>query len=139
MGLSSVIGFSLCAAALSVLLRQYRPEHSLLLSIGCGVGILIWLLGELAPLALKALRVELAPLAEQIRRLSSMAFSGEAPDILLRSLGICLITQIACDTCRDAGEGAIASRLETAGKAAMLLLAAPMFTQLLEQALALIG
>ena len=127
MGLSSVIGFSLCAAALSVLLRLYRPEHSLLLSIGCGVGILIWLLEELAPLA------------EQIRRLSSMAFSGEAPEILLRSLGICLITQIACDTCRDAGEGAIASRLETAGKAAMLLLAAPMFTQLLEQALALIG
>lgn len=127
MGLSSVIGFCFCAAALSVLLRQYRPEHSLLLSIGCGVGILIWLLEELAPLA------------EQIRRLSSMAFSGEASEILLRSLGICLITQIACDTCRDAGEGAIASRLETAGKAAMLLLAAPMFTQLLEQALALIG
>lgn len=127
MELPSVIGFSLCAATLSVLLRQYRPEHSLLLSIGCGVGILIWLLEELAPLA------------EQIRRLSSMAFSGEAPEILLRSLGICLITQIACDTCRDAGEGAIASRLETAGKAAMLLLAAPMFTQLLEQALALIG
>lgn len=127
MELSSVIGFSLCATALSVLLRQYRPEDSLLLSIGCGVGILIWLLEELAPLA------------EQIRHLSSMAFSGEAPEILLRSLGICLITQIACDTCRDAGEGAIASRLETAGKAAMLLLAAPMFTQLLEQALALIG
>jgi stage III sporulation protein AD len=126
MELQSVIGFSLCAAALSVLLRQYRPEHSLLLSIGCGVGILIWLLGEMAPLT------------EQIRRIASMAFSGETSGILLRSLGICLITQIACDTCRDVGEGAIAARLELAGKAAMLLLAAPMFVQLLEEALALI-
>lgn len=127
MGLESVIGFSLCAAVLSILLRQHRPEYSLLLSIGCGVGILIWLLGEITPLT------------EQIHRLSSLAFSGEASGILLRSLGICLITQLACDTCRDVGEGAIASRLELAGKAVMLLLAIPMFIQLLEQALALIG
>ena len=68
-----------------------------------------------------------------------MAKLPEAGSILLKSLGICLITQIACDTCRDIGETAIASRLETAGKAAMLLLILPMFLGLLEQAVFLIG
>ena len=40
MSLGAVIGFSLCAAALCVLLRQYRPEIALVISILCGVGVL---------------------------------------------------------------------------------------------------
>ena len=35
MSLGAVIGFSLCAAALCVLLRQYRPEIALVISILC--------------------------------------------------------------------------------------------------------
>ena len=49
MSLGAVIGFSLCAAALCVLLRQYRPEIALVISILCGVGVLLWLLEQLAP------------------------------------------------------------------------------------------
>ncbi len=127
MQLESLIAFSLCAAVLSLTLRQHRPEFSVLLSIICGVGILFWLIERASPVL------------EQIQRLSSMAKLPEAGGILLKSLGICLITQIACDTCRDIGETAIASRLETAGKVAMLLLILPMFLGLLEQAVFLIG
>ena len=46
--------------------------------------------------------------------------------IVFRSVGICYITQIACDCCRDSGENALASQLELAGKAALLLTAMPM-------------
>ena len=59
--------------------------------------------------------------------------------LLLRALGLCLTTQFACDVCKDAGETAIAARLETAGRAALLLLAMPLFSSLLEQALSLLG
>ena len=38
----SVIGFALCAAAVSVLLRQFRPELSMVLSAVCAVGLLGW-------------------------------------------------------------------------------------------------
>ena len=126
MSLGAVIGFSLCAAALCVLLRQYRPEIALVISILCGVGVLLWLLEQLAP---------------ELQQLSNLALGsgGEAAQVLLKALGICLITQVACDTCRDIGETAIAARLETAGKAAMLLLAMPVFSELLQQALRLIG
>ncbi len=128
MQLHSVIGFSLCAAALSLLLRQYRPEYSLLLSIACGIGVLFWLFEELLPILSK------------IQDFAALALSEQrGGEILLKSLGICFVTQLACDTCRDIGENAIAARLETAGKAAMLLLALPMFTELLERAIELIG
>lgn len=128
MQLHSVIGFSLCAAALSLLLRQYRPEYSLLLSIACGIGVLFWLFEELLPVLSKIQDFAVLALSEQ-----------RGGEILLKSLGICFVTQLACDTCRDIGENAIAARLETAGKAAMLLLALPMFTELLERAIELIG
>ena len=45
----SVIGFALCAAAISVLLRQFRPELSMVLSAVCAVGLLGWLLTECEP------------------------------------------------------------------------------------------
>lgn len=47
--------------------------------------------------------------------------------IIIKSLGICYTTQIGCDCCRDSGEGALASQLELAGKAAMILIALPLF------------
>lgn len=48
--------------------------------------------------------------------------------IVFRSLGICYVTQIACDHCRDSGENALASQLELAGRAALLIAALPMFS-----------
>ncbi len=47
--------------------------------------------------------------------------------IIVKSLGICYTTQIGCDCCRDSGEGALASQLELAGKAAMILVSLPLF------------
>lgn len=124
----SVIGFALCAAAVSVLLRQFRPELSMVLSAVCAVGLLGWLL------------TECEPVLEIVRQFLS-ACTGNSLETgqLLRALGLCLTTQFACDVCKDAGETAIAARLETAGRAALLLLAMPLFSLLLEQALSLLG
>ena len=54
--------------------------------------------------------------------------SGEYIAVVFKSLGISFITQITCDCCRDNGENALASQLELAGRAALLLTALPMFT-----------
>lgn len=114
----SVIGFALCAAAISVLLRQFRPELSMVLSAVCAVGLLGWLLTECEPV-LETVRQFLSACTEN---------SLKTGPLLLRALGLCLTTQFACDVCKDAGETAIAARLETAGRAALLLLAMPLFS-----------
>jgi stage III sporulation protein AD len=59
--------------------------------------------------------------------------------ILLRALGVCFLTQIACDTCRDAGEAAIAVKLEIAGKIAVLAISLPLFRQVLGFVSTLLG
>ena len=48
--------------------------------------------------------------------------------IIFKSLGICFVTQLGCDCCRDSGENAMASQLELAGKAAILVTALPLFS-----------
>lgn len=53
---------------------------------------------------------------------------GQYMKIILKSLGICYVTQLGCDCCKDCGENAVASQLELAGKAAMLGVSLPLFS-----------
>ena len=50
---------------------------------------------------------------------------------VLKAAGICLLTQLAADTCRDAGEAALAGKAELTGRLLLLLLAVPLFEELL--------
>ena len=59
---------------------------------------------------------------------SQTGLDGSYLTIVFKSLGICYITQTACDICRDSGENALASQLELAGKAALLMTALPMLS-----------
>lgn len=127
MDLFSVIGFALTAAALAVLLRNYRPEFGLLVGLCAGIMILL------------AVITAAAPVFAQLQSLMQKAHvSSQYAAILLKALGICFITQLACDCCVDAGETAIASKLELAGKIAVLLVSLPLFTQIANLAVGLI-
>jgi stage III sporulation protein AD len=59
--------------------------------------------------------------------------------VLVKSVGICFVAQLGADVCRDAGESAIASKIETAGKLAILLTALPLFDKIASLAAELIG
>ena len=69
----------------------------------------------------------------------TLAHAPEYVQILFKALGICLITQIACDACRDLGETAVASKVEAAGKISVLLISLPLFEQILAVVGSLIG
>lgn len=124
MELTAIAGLGIVAVALIVLLRQYRPEYALMASVLCSVLIFAAILLGLAP-----------ALAELEGWLYSLSVEGEYTGTLFKALGICFITQIACDSCRDAGESAIAAKIELAGKFALVVLALPMFREILQIAL----
>lgn len=124
MELSSVIGLGIVAVSIVVLLRQYKPEYALLVSLICSVLIFLAVLQELLP-AIDRIRT----------MMEASGIEGQYIEILLKALGVCFITQIASDSCRDAGESAIASRVELAGKLALVVLALPMFETVVEIAL----
>lgn len=129
MEILSIVGIGLLAAAIAVLLRQYRPEYAMLVSLAAGIFILYGLLEN-----------GVVPVLEEVRSiLDSTAMPGEYAAVLFKSLGICFLTQVACDTCRDAGESAISAKVEMAGKLAVLAVSLPLFRQVLSIVGALIA
>lgn len=52
--------------------------------------------------------------------------------VIFKCLGICFTAQLGCDCCKDCGENALASQLELAGKAALIITALPLFRATVE-------
>ena len=124
MELTAIVGLAIVAVCIVVLLRQYKPEYALMVSLICSVVIFAAVLGELIP-AFDTIR----SMMQQVQ------IDGQYIEILLKSLGICFITQIASESCRDAGERAIASKIDLAGKLMLVVLALPMFEEIVSIAL----
>lgn len=126
--LVAVIGVGLIGAMMAVLLRQYKPEFALLTVLAASILIFTMMVKWVMP-AIDKVR----ELLDQSPTLS------ESATTLLKAVGICFLTQLACDLCKDAGENTIATRVETAGKAAILLVSLPLFEQVLSLVLALLN
>lgn len=118
--LVSVIGALLCAAFLAAVLRTHRPELAAGLSLLAGV------------LVTAAVVSRLSPLVTSLRRLTAQSgLSEDSLSLVLRAAGVCLVTQLAADTCRDAGESSLASKAELAGRFMLLVMALPLFERIL--------
>ncbi len=126
--LTATVGILLCGAMLAMVLRGQRPELALCLSLAAGVAVMVILVGQLTPL-----------IATMRRMLSMTRLPQEYFGAVLKAGGICLLTQITADTCRDAGETALASKAEMVGRVLMLLIAVPLFEGLLALATSLIN
>lgn len=118
--LTGTVGLLLCAALAAVLLRGQRPEMALCVSLAAGLAVTGVVLSQLAPL-----------ITTWRRLLQAGGFSEEWLSVVLRAAGVCLVTQLAADTCRDAGETALAGKAELVGRVLLLLLAVPLFEQIL--------
>ena len=58
---------------------------------------------------------------------------------MLKAAGITLLTQLTADTCRDAGETALAAKAELVGRVLLLAVAVPLFQDLLTLVTALMS
>ena len=127
MELMNVVSAAVVAAFLTVVLRRYLPEQALAVGLIGGAVIL-------AVAGISAM-----PVLDEIRTLlSDGGVSGEYVTVLFKALGVSLLTQLAADACRDAGEQGLAAKAEFAGKIAMLVLALPLFGKVGDIALSLI-
>lgn len=124
----TVAGIAVIAAIMAVLLRKSRPE----------ISTCVGLLTAVMILALSVSKVQ--PALNEINELMSSAnVNSQYMSILIKALGVCFIAQLASDVCRDAGESAIASNVELAGKLAVLIIALPLFGQVADLVLKLMG
>lgn len=69
--------------------------------------------------------------ADVLRELAQCAQLQEGQlALILRILGVALVSELAAQTCRDAGEEGLALHVETGAKVILLLLSAPLLRQL---------
>lgn len=123
MEITALIVLCIITALLALSLRGQRPEFAMLLSLGCGVFVLLTLLGQMRGILVGLEKV-----------LDGLSGQSDLTGIILKALGICIVAELGSQCCRDAGEAAIAAKVELAAKTALVLMCMPVFTQLLETA-----
>ena len=107
------------AAVYGALLKRGQKEIALLFSLAAAVFVFLCILPQIETLT------------STFREWAELSGMPEVFGALLKALGIVLIGRITADLCKDAGESAIASGVELAVKAAVLLTALPLLNRLL--------
>ncbi len=104
-----------------IIIRQYRPEFAIYISIVCGIIILIFVMDKL---------VNVIDLLRSISDKSGI--NNQFLSILLKITGIAILTEFAVSVCNDSGESAIGNKIELGSKAIIVFLSIPIITSLLE-------
>lgn len=109
---------------LALLLKKYTPELSLLTALAAGVAV-AWLSASVCGRVADVLRE-----AAAAGGVSSLYVSP-----VMKCVGIGLVTNLASQVCRDAGQGTVASAVEVCGTVCALYVSLP----LIESLLAVVG
>jgi stage III sporulation protein AD len=124
MDIMQIVGLGLVAVVLAVVLRHNRPEMALFLSITVGIIIFLMVL------------CKIGSVMDVIKELSSRAnLSMVYLGTILKIVGIAYIADFGAQICRDAGEGAVAAKIEFAAKILVLVLAVPIVVAVLNSLL----
>ena len=121
-----VTALCVVGALLAVVVRRGSPECALVLGIAAAVAVLVFLAQ-----GLEELMAFLAELGER----SGIPETLFVP--LYKTLGIALVVRVGAGLCRDAGEAALGSVVETAGAVCAMLTALPLLRAVLDMLLEL--
>ena len=117
-----IVGIGLIGAILSILLRNSKPEFSMLIPVvvsftvlACAMPYLIRITEELSRMA------------------SSAGINSSYMRIVIKVIGISYLVCITAELCKDAGENAIAAKIELGGKLIILAMAIPIINSLLKE------
>lgn len=116
-----IIGIGLLALIIIVILKQYKPEFAIYVSMIAGVLILVLAIPKLTGII------------NLLQSLANKTYINKSfLSILLKITGIAFITEFAVSICSDAGEKAIASKIEIGSKVIIIAMSIPIITSLLE-------
>ena len=116
-----IIGIGMIAVIVIIILKQYRPEFAIYISIIAGILILIMSIQKMEGII---------TLIQLISKKAGV--NGEFLSILLKITGIAIISEFAISICKDSGESAIASKVEMGSKVIIIWMSIPIISSLLE-------
>ena len=121
MDVIKIIGVGLISLIIIIIVRQYKPEFTLYVSLLAGALILLFLMDKIGGI---------------INLLTSLsnktAINNEFLTLLIKITGIAFLTEFAVSICKDTGELAIANKMDMGGKVIIVSMSIPIISSLLE-------
>lgn len=121
MDIMKIVMVGIIAALLAVILKEEKPEMAVVISIVTGLVIFIFVITKL-----NSVMIVLKYFAAKAN-IDILYFST-----ILKVIAIAYITEFGAQICRDAGEGAIAAKVEFAGKVLIMVIAIPILAALMD-------
>jgi len=122
-----IVGLGLVATFLALIIKEQKPTFAFMLVVFVGCVIFLFLVDQIS---------------EIIRMLERIAVNANVNMIyvetILKIIGIAYIAEFGAQITKDAGQGAIASKIELAGKILILAMAIPILTVIIETIINLI-
>ena len=121
MDIIKIIGIGLISLIIIVILKQYKPEFAMYVSLLAGV--LIFLL----------VATKISGIIEVLKSIANKAsIDSEFIALLIKITGIAILTEFAVSICKDSGETAIANKVDLGGKVIIMSMSIPIMSSLLQ-------
>ncbi|KYD20498.1 hypothetical protein B4135_1876 [Caldibacillus debilis] len=121
------MGTGLITAFLALILKEQKPNFAFLLTVFAGCAIFLFLIDQIFQII------------QMLRRIAVHANVNLVYlETILKIIGIAYIADFASQITKDAGQGAIASKIELGGKILILAMSVPILTVLIEMVLKMI-
>lgn len=122
-----IIGMGLISLIIIIIIKQYKPEFAIYISIIAGVLIFYLIMDKLEGII------------NLLKTISAKSgINNQFLELLLKITGIAFLTEFAINLCKDSGENAIASKIEIGSKVIIVSMSIPIISSLLEVILKLI-
>jgi stage III sporulation protein AD len=125
--IAQIVGLALVTTVLLLILRQEKPVMAVLLSIVFSVVIFIFMIGKITAI--------LDIMKELVNRAGINYFFLAT---VLKILGVAYLGEFASAICSDAGEQAVARKVEFASKIIIAVLALPIIVAIIESLMELL-
>lgn len=114
-----VVAFCIVTVLIAVVLKKYNSIYSVLISVaGCIFAFLM-------------IAEDFFSIVSKVTSLASdFSYTYSYIKLMIKTLGICIITQIVSDMCIDAGEKAMSTIVETGAKVTVIAMMMPLFETL---------
>ena len=121
MEISQVVGLALVTTIILMILRQEKPVMAVALSIVFSIVVFIFMMDKMA---------SIVDVMKELTRRAEMNYFFLAT--LLKILGVAYLGEFAAAICQDAGEQAVAKKVEFAAKIIIAVLALPIMIAILD-------
>lgn len=121
MDIIKIIGIGLISLIIIVILKQYKSEFAIYVSLSAGILIFALIVSKISGII------------DVLKSIANKAsINNEFLVLLIKITGIAILTEFAVSICKDSGESAIASKVDLGGKVIIMSMSIPIMSSLLQ-------